>query len=77
MEIEKRELQLKREETRRKMAKLLEAVALEKNPTHHYPRNAGETGDAQDQPVSHGDVLPLAFTLFIHFNTEFNQHSKP
>ncbi|XP_015269054.1 PREDICTED: coiled-coil domain-containing protein KIAA1407 homolog [Gekko japonicus] len=58
MEIEKRELQQKREETRRKMAKLLEEVALEKNPAH-CPWNAGETEAAQDQSLSHGEVAEI------------------
>ncbi|XP_077198083.1 coiled-coil domain-containing protein 191 isoform X4 [Paroedura picta] len=55
METEKRELQVKREETRKKMANLLEEVALEKNPTNR-PWNAGETEGAQDQSVSYGEV---------------------
>ncbi|KAL8190863.1 UNVERIFIED_CONTAM: hypothetical protein K2H54_062943, partial [Gekko kuhli] len=58
MEMEKRELQWKREETRRKMAKLLEEVALEKNPIHH-PWNAGEPEEAQDQSLSHGEVAEI------------------
>ncbi|XP_060090629.1 coiled-coil domain-containing protein 191 isoform X2 [Heteronotia binoei] len=58
METEKRELQLKREEMRRKMAKFLEEVALEKNPTNR-PWNAGTTEEAQDQSVSHGEVTEI------------------
>nr|XP_056714492.1 coiled-coil domain-containing protein 191 [Euleptes europaea] len=58
MEIEKRELQLKKEETRRKMAKLLEEVALGGNPTHR-PWNAREAEEAQDRPQSNEEVAEI------------------
>ncbi|XP_054829516.1 coiled-coil domain-containing protein 191 [Eublepharis macularius] len=57
-EIEKRELQLKEEETRRKMAKLLELVAREKNPTSGM-WNAGETKDTQAQSMNNGEVAEI------------------
>ncbi|XP_048349532.1 coiled-coil domain-containing protein 191 isoform X2 [Sphaerodactylus townsendi] len=58
MEIEKRELQLKKEETKRKMAKFLEEVAQGKNSTNRS-WNAGETEEAQDQSQRHREVAEI------------------
>ncbi|XP_042312657.1 coiled-coil domain-containing protein 191 isoform X2 [Sceloporus undulatus] len=60
-EVEKRELHLKKEETRMKMAKLLEEVTLGKldmssswdDKRHH------ETEEAEDQSVSHTEVTEI------------------
>ncbi|KAJ6662263.1 hypothetical protein lerEdw1_012426 [Lerista edwardsae] len=52
VEVEKRELQLKKEETKRKMAKLLEGVLREKLATNGLldVKRSDKTEDAQDQP---------------------------
>ncbi|XP_061484333.1 coiled-coil domain-containing protein 191 isoform X2 [Rhineura floridana] len=60
-EVEKRELELKKEETRGKMAKLLEEVMLGKFATDCScdDKRIHETEGAWDQPVSHTEVTEL------------------
>ncbi|XP_053241209.1 coiled-coil domain-containing protein 191 [Podarcis raffonei] len=57
-EVEKRELQLKKEDTRRKMAKLLEEVALGKLATDgsQDAKRTHESKEAWDQPVNPTEV---------------------
>lgn len=52
--MEKRELQLKKEETKKKMAKLLEGVVQGKLAANGLlnVKRTDKTEDAQDQPVS-------------------------
>ncbi|KAJ7320283.1 hypothetical protein JRQ81_019794 [Phrynocephalus forsythii] len=62
-EAEKRGLQLKKEETKRRMAKLLEDVVLGK-PAAEISFNAetlGKTEEAQGQPVNHLEVAEITF----------------
>ncbi|XP_077783282.1 coiled-coil domain-containing protein 191 isoform X3 [Podarcis muralis] len=60
-EVEKRELQLKKEDTRRKMAKLLEEVALGKFATDvsQDAKRTHESKEAWDQPVSPTEVATI------------------
>ncbi|XP_033002439.1 coiled-coil domain-containing protein 191 [Lacerta agilis] len=60
-EVEKRELQLKKEDTRRKMAKLLEEVALGKHATDgsQDAKRTHESKEAWDRPVSPTEVATI------------------
>ncbi|XP_053161850.1 coiled-coil domain-containing protein 191 isoform X2 [Hemicordylus capensis] len=60
-EVEKRELELKKEETKKKMAKLLEEVVHGKCATacSCNAKIISETKEVQDQPVNHKEVAEI------------------
>ncbi|KAH0625035.1 hypothetical protein JD844_033057, partial [Phrynosoma platyrhinos] len=58
-EVEKRELHLKKEETRMKMAKLLEEVTLGKLANSWEAKRHHETEKNEDQSVSHTEVTEI------------------